>query len=364
MTRPAAERSVLALRARLDRGELGRALGLPAADAMERADAIGAAWDRDLDPQLLAQLGPGDCGALAALLTDLSAGPTTLGDLAAAVPAVAAHVDDCETCSDRRRAMVSVRTLFTQADTPPAPEEVREAFRRARRMRPAPAPPPIEAGHRRPAVIVAVVLVTLAVLAAGVGTAAAISRRHGGRARRVAALVKVPAGTPLGLTVRGDVVEVINRSRRTVGWTATADAPWLMVRPGRGTLPAGATAALTARVLSSSPEGPIRTTITISGDDGSAAAAVYTTTVERPPDIAPAAAGCAITAQVDDASGVADVTLRWTDAAGAERLTPMTSAGNVYRGALAPGTAVDWWIVARDTRGNEARSPEVAAACA
>src|SRR5439155_23242717 len=98
MGRPARERAVLDLRARLDRAEFGRALGLGAADAAGLADTIGETWDRGLDPQLVGQLGAGDCTELAALLADLDRG--TLADLAAAGPTIAAHVAGCEVCTD------------------------------------------------------------------------------------------------------------------------------------------------------------------------------------------------------------------------------------------------------------------------
>src|SRR5438105_7806505 len=91
-TRPAAERAVLDLRNRLDRAELGRALGLPATAAADRADAIGEAWDRELDPLLMARLGPGDCLLLAAVLADADLAHPTLSGLTAIGPSVASHV--------------------------------------------------------------------------------------------------------------------------------------------------------------------------------------------------------------------------------------------------------------------------------
>src|SRR5438067_1447494 len=101
-TRPPTERALLDLRARLDRAGLGRALGVPAAEATERADAVGSAWDRELDPLLMASLGPGDCTDLAVLL---AAGPrSTLGELLSVGPTVAAHIETCAVCADRRRA--------------------------------------------------------------------------------------------------------------------------------------------------------------------------------------------------------------------------------------------------------------------
>ena len=196
-TRPPAERAVLDLRSRLDRAEFGRALGLPAAIAADRADAIGEDWDRDLDPLLMARLGPGDCLLLAAVLADGDLAHPTLADLASIGSAVAAHVADCEVCTDRHRAMVSVRALLAQVEVPPAPEAVWEAARRSRRMRPAAAPPPLDPRRRRPLVVAAAVLAALALIGGLAATAAALTGSKSGRAGRVAKLVRVPANGQL-----------------------------------------------------------------------------------------------------------------------------------------------------------------------
>ena len=359
-SRPAAERAVLDLRARLDRAELGRALGASAASAAERADAIAETWDHDLDPQLMAALGPGDCLDLAAVLADLGLTHPTLGDLAAAAPAVAAHVAACDMCTDRHRAMVSVRSLVGQPVTD-VPEPVREAARRSRRMRPAQPPPPFEPRRRRPLVVAGVAAaIALAVAAIG-ATAAALVGGNGGRAGRVADLVRVPAGAQLVMVIRGDAVEVTNRTRQRVHWRASTDAAWLRIRPDEGNLEPGASAMLRPRVLRGSPEGALRSLITVAGDDGSAAAAVYTTTIERPPDVAAVADGCVVTATVEDTSGVGAVTLHWIDVKGAHD-APMTASADRYSASLPPGP-VTWSVAATDARGNLSRSPETKSAC-
>jgi hypothetical protein len=361
-TRPPAERAVLDLRTRLDRAELGRALGLPAAAAADRADAIGDAWDRDLDPLLMARLGPGDCLLLAAVLADADLAHPTLGELAAIGPAVAAHMADCELCTDRHRAMVSVRALLAQTEVPPAPDAVREAARRSRRMRPAPAPPAIDRRRRRPLLVVAAVVATLALIGGVAATAAALTGTRNSRAGRVAKLVRVPTNSQLALTVRRDTVELTNRSGRPVHWTAASEARWLEVRPADGRLDAGQTALLITRIQKSSPEGALRTTVTVTGDDGSAAAAVYETTIERPPDLATLANGCVVSATVEDASGLNAVDLLWTDRAGMHKLQ-MTVGPAGYTAILPPATPLNWWVTAQDTRGNQARTPETKLSC-
>ncbi len=361
-TRPPAERAVLDLRARLDRAQFGRALGLAAAAAAERADAIGEAWDRDLDPLLMARLGPGDCLLLAAVLADADLAHPTLEALGDIGPAVAAHVAGCEVCTDRHRAMVSVRALHAQTEPPGTPPEVSELARRSRRMRPAAAPPPLDPRRRRPLVVAAAVLGAVAVVVGVAATATALTGSRSGRADRVAKLVRVPANGQLALTVQRDVVEITNRSSRPVDWRATAEARWLEVRPAAGKLEAGQTFSLLTRVLPSSPEGSLRTTVTVTGGDGSAAAAIYETTIERPPDLATSIAGCSVTATVEDASGVRVASLHWSDKAGAHKLQ-MSAGPSSYIADLPPATPLSWWVVADDTRGNQARTPEAKTSC-
>ena len=102
--------------------------------------------------------------------------------------------------------------------------------------------------------------------------------------------------------------------------------------------------------------------MTVSGDDGSAAAAVYETTIERPPELATSISACSVTATVEDASGVRAVYLQWTDAAGPHKVQ-MSDGPSGYAGDLPPATPVTWWVLAADTRGNQARTPEAKAAC-
>src|SRR5947209_11273006 len=194
-TRPPLERALVDLAGRhhLDRAGLGRTLGLTAAAAAERAAAVTEQWTRELDPALMAWLGPGDCPELAAVLAanglaaepldpltvtdggaagglpedpDAPAGSLvtttatatavpapapapTVDALLAVAPAVAAHVSSCELCTDRTRAMVSVPALVGGRPLDPSPEAVRAASRRNRFRPPAPLPPAIDATGRR-----------------------------------------------------------------------------------------------------------------------------------------------------------------------------------------------------------------------
>ena len=91
-TRPALEVAVVDLDTRhgLRRVGLGRSLGLAPAAAADRATAIAAAWEAELDPALMAWMGPGDCEELGTILEDL--GPeSSVADLLAVAGVVAEH---------------------------------------------------------------------------------------------------------------------------------------------------------------------------------------------------------------------------------------------------------------------------------
>jgi hypothetical protein len=251
--------------------------------------------------------------------------------------------------------------LAGQADPGPTPEAVRDAARRSRRMRPAQAPPPLEPSRRRALVVAAVAVGVVGVLVAVAATAAALTGPRGGRAGRVAELVKVPTAAQLAMTVRRDAVEVVNRSARAVTWRATTDVEWLRILPDQGRVESGDTVVLTTRVQPSSPEGALRATVTVSGDDGSAAAAVYETTIERPPDLATTTEGCVVRAAVEDASGIDSVFVRWTDGASESRVT-MTGP-SPYTATLPAAKPLRWRVIAKDTRGNQSRSPENPLTC-
>ena len=392
-TRPAIERVIVDLEARhdLDRGAFARALGLPVAHAGARSAAVSADWQQQLDPVVLARLGPGGCEALTAILDrhhphdrPLRSSPpgevdnsevdeageavATLRELIEVGPAVADHAAGCELCGDRLRSMVSVRTLLAQRsvhDT--APVAVRAAAAPSRLRRPSP-PPPLEPeplGRRwlRPVATTAAAL--LVALAGGVVTAE-VRDDDGDDRRQVEALTRVPdtgsALTVAPAAIEGTLpppVELTNRSDVAVEWEAEADVTWLRIEPADGALEPGATTELRVAVTSSAPEGPARAAVRISGADGSAAVVRLSTTVERPPEVAATATGCDISVTVEDEGEVRAVELHWIGGGAPERVIPLPAGDTGYTGRLANSpTAVTWWVTASDARGNLARTPD------
>ena len=391
-TRPAIERVVVDLESRhdLDLGGFARALGLPVALAGARAAALSADWQQQLDPVVLARLGPGDCEHLAAILDPSSDRPPrssspgeaqssetdeaveaptpTLRELIDVGSAVADHAAGCELCGDRLRAMVSVRTLLAQRPVAGlAPSAVRAAAAPSRLRRPTPPPAlepePLTRRWLRP---VATAAAALLVATTGGVIAAALRTDDADDRGQVEALTRVP-DTGSALTVDPSAiegttpppVELTNHSDVAIEWAAESDVAWLRVAPTDGALEPGATIQLQVGVTSAAPEGPARGAIRISGADGSAAVVRLATTVERPPEVAATATGCDISVTVEDEGEVRAVVLHWIEGAGPERVVELPAGDAGYTGRLANGSApIAWWVTASDARGNVARTPD------
>jgi hypothetical protein len=364
--RPAVERAVVDLegaRHGLTRAGFARALGLSPAAAGERAATVAGAWGADLDPALLAWLGPGDCEALAELL---AASGAEADSLLALSPAVAAHAADCEACGDRLRAMVSVRSLLGQLPLPAAPPDVAAAGRAARRRPPVPPPPLGEerTGFLRRAGVAAAVVAFMAV--AGVLAVRFVRNRDNARHDRVAALTALPSGRG-ALVLSASTFDatthsltIANRSAHRLRWDSSATVPWVRVTPSSGTLPPGGATVVDLRLLGSAPEGDINAIVTFTGADGSSATATGAGTIERAPDVAAHRAGCEVFASAEDEGRVAAVTVHWRTggpgpAESSDEMQPVPGGG--YHDGLPP-TATVWWVTAADARGNVSHTPE------
>ena len=362
-TRPALEQALVDLSGRygLGRAGLGLAMRMTPSAAAARVAAIGRAWDAALDPALLAWLGPGECdelaGALAGRPTDEAEGMLAVaGD-------VAAHTCGCPVCADRQRAMASVRLLLAGTPMPAPPLAVVVAASGSRLQPPVP-PPALERG-RRPTRVRALAALVMAVAVAGTAGLVTQARRTDDRRRdSLQALTKLPVDVgslhllPTTLAPAARQLSLANRSDVTVAWEAAADAPWLAVSPVSGRLMPGTEQVL--RLRGSPPEGDVRASVRVTGDDGSAVIATVTGTVEHPPDLGAAADGCRVTADVEDEGEVALV-LHWRVGTGPERTTAMRVVDAKASGTLPPAAApLTWWVSAVDGRGNQARTPDVA----
>lgn len=185
----------------------------------------------------------------------------------------------------------------------------------------------------------------------------------GNREGALQALTKVPVApgslqlVPATVQVGAVEVSLVNPGAAAVAWEAATDVPWLHVDPRAGRLAAGDTQVL--RLRGEPPEGEVRASVIVSGEDGSAAAAVVEGTVERPPDLGASADGCRVTAVVED-EGEVSLTLHWRGRDG-EGTSVMAGTADAMVAQLPAATgALTWWVTAVDGRGNQARTFDVA----
>ena len=337
----------------LDRLRLARTLGTDPSGAARLVAAVTDRWAAALDPALLAHLGPGGCAGLAGLLAERGLGPgddaggppasplrptairqtrsrakapapaagragnrrrppprpprrrATVRDLLAGAPAVLAHVDGCQMCRDRLRAMVSVRDLVVGIPLETAPARVRTVVPLSRRARRAvPAPPPIDSpsgrrSRRRPGRRVLAAAAGAALVAAAAAGVVILARRgdDGGRNDRVRALIRLPPADaldtdPATVGVPNGTFILTNRSGRTVRWQAASPVAWLTLEPAGGTLGPAGQAVVAGRLQAGAPHSGPTVVVAITGDDGSATA--VTATVATSP-ATPAAPPLALT---------------------------------------------------------------------
>jgi hypothetical protein len=402
-TRTPSSRAVVDLQLRhdLDRAALGRALGLAPSDAAALAAGVAEDWGRDLDPALLAWLGPRGCEGLRDVLVanglwtvpdpghdegDTAGSPAagrSIAHLLGVVAEVNAHTEQCEPCADRRRAMVSVHTLVGQRPLEAAPEAVRAgAHRSPFRVGNLPGPSPehaaavgrVERRRASPRAVKVAIGTAAAVFvglgAFGIAIAAGRPTSQDKRNTRVAALTKVAATgsaltlSPPAVRASSGAMQLRNTSDRVVQWKATAGVSWLMIAPDAGELRPGAATELDTRILDSAPEGDLSIPVTVQGDDGSAAGALVEASIEHPPTLAASITGCSVQATAVDEGDVRSVFLHWrTQANTTDHVLQMVAAGppDTYFGTVPAGdNPTSWWVTAVDGRGNRGQTTEVA----
>ncbi len=364
-TRPPLELALVDLSGRhgLGRAGLGIALRMTPSAAAERVAAVARSWDAELDPALLASLGPGDCEGMAGVL----AGRPMAGadDLLAVAGDVADHTTGCPACADRQRAMASVRQLLAGTPLPEPPWQVAVAASGSRLQPPVP-PPALQPGGRGRGLRRLGVTIVVVALGGAAALVTVAGGDDGGREKSLMALTRLPSDTgslqlvPAEVPPAAGQVALTNRSGAAVAWEATGDAPWLEVTPPSGQLEPGAEQVLVLR--GSPPEGDVLASVRVTGDDGSAAMTAVAGTVEHPPDLGATADGCRVTADVEDEGDVV-LTLHWrvngTEATGSMSAPVDAKSTATMPPALAP---VTWWVSAVDGRGNQARTPDVVVA--
>ncbi|MBA2609468.1 MAG: hypothetical protein H0U92_11040 [Actinobacteria bacterium] len=364
-TRPAEERAALDLRARTsgDLAALGEAFGTRPTAASDRCNDIAESWEASLDPALLAFSGPGDCEGLAEVLSghDLD----TVADLVAVAPAARAHAEDCTVCSDRLRAMASVRGFFsdTNAEVPPP---VREVSRVSRTKRPSAKPPPLfpsDALARKRRQPLTPMRLTAGLVAVGVATAGvayAASRDSApGALTRLTRLSKTDALSIAAPAVTGEVatVAVQNPTDKAITYRAKTSVKWASVSPLRGVIEPRGSTNLVLQALGTAPEGNDRATLVVTTGSGASTEQEVMWTLEHPPDLDANATGCSVEVNVVEEGKLTSLVLHWRDTADHE--VDITNGAEGYEADLTPnGAPITYWVTAVDERGNHARTAD------
>jgi len=336
------DRAVLDLHLRhgLEGAELGEAMGVSASHAYVLLSRLRDQVERSLGALLVARLGRRDCPDLARLLAGWDGRFSPL-----IRKRVARHVDGCDRCGERRRALASPLALLAAVPPLPAPTWLRGQVLERLQLTAshgggseppqAPAEPPgggsqdgapaaARGGRPGRAALLAAALVlgvaggvalgwerqpaasdpgavtgqaaagavTSAAVGAASTTAASTSTATSSSSTTAttappapASLALAPAAVDLGAGRSAAAVTLRNAGGSPLSWTAAPSAPWLQVAPAAGRLDAGAEARLTVTAdRDDLPEGPAEGAVEV-GWDGPARRVAVDLEVERPPGI-------------------------------------------------------------------------------
>ena len=272
----------LHLRQGLEGRDLAMAMDVTENNANVMLSRVRDRVERSLGAFLVARLGSEHCEQLQALLRNWDGRFTPL-----VRKRVARHVDACDACDARRRAVASPWALLGTVPLIPAPAALRDRvlerieLTSAGRTRP---------GTRGPAAKAAAVIVAALVGAAGIVAGATALRGRAADAPAVAALAE-GAGDPTvlalddatevaaedGLRLSPEVLHLAagdsgSLSMRNVGaqplaWTATTTRPWLGLDRSEGTIAPGALTRITVRAGGAARLGTTATVTVAYGDD-------------------------------------------------------------------------------------------------
>jgi RNA polymerase sigma factor (sigma-70 family) len=152
----------LHVRQGLSSSEIADVLGISKGSAYTRLNRMKERTAGAISTYLLIRKGSADCGDLAALVGQVELPPVT----EVLRKRVERHVNDCETCTDRRKALVAPLKVFAALGLVPAPEGLREGmWERIREIR---AGKPQTTSRRWPRYAVVAMFIAVFGLASGV----------------------------------------------------------------------------------------------------------------------------------------------------------------------------------------------------
>jgi len=396
----------LHLRQGLEGSELGEAMGVSASNAYVMLNRLRAQVDRSLGALLVARLGRDDCDGLDGLLADWDGGFSPL-----VRKRVARHVDQCDTCAERRRKMVSPWMLLAGVPMFATPLGLRDRVLEDTHLvayeLPAEVPPAGTVGGHRWGVarvtLAAVILLALVIVATVLfwpdpdEAAAPVAGTPGTQATSAPAAPLSPTATTsqsapptetppetssVTPTLLPGTLMVSTRSinlgrtssQATFGLINTGDLPaiyqlssrtrWLRVAPIGGELSGGSGRDVTVVAdRSEVSEGRSRGRVLVTWDGGSTTVTV-SLDEERPPTVGTPSVlrtTCTtsgrvvvVTASVSDESRLSSVRLSWAgpSGSGSASMSPSSSRWVSQMGPFPIGGSVTMRVTATDARGN------------
>lgn len=293
MTRTPLERSIVDLngRQKLNTHELGRALGISQSAAANRIKAVSEAWTEELDPVLMAWLGPGSCDALAALLTGKrlwprhadapvvgsidSTGPVpvvtdsipaplndvnstqhplTVQQFIDVMPQLRTHFAECEVCTARLAGLNGVQDVLAQVPFVEPSRELLRASRPYRQRLTTSEPPSVDQDGLKLAQLRGPLVAALCIALIAVSGYLVWNRMNAedgpSRNSRVNELVNTAKeshlqAVPTALNTTRQQTSLSNTGTTSLLWHATSSSDWLTMEPDNGRLEPGKSQTIT-----------------------------------------------------------------------------------------------------------------------
>lgn len=308
-SRPAVERAIVDLECRysLTPSALSRVLGTSVERTRTLSRMTSKMWAENLDPAVMAWLGPGSCIELASVLnsvkpsnqivsltsTQSNGDPSnssialmerpegsefTVEQLLDLSDSVWNHTQSCDMCADRLRTIPTVKQLLSRTPIHEVPPSVARAARTAYRRIPTPLPPSIDARRfdisrlRQPVLAAGGVITAIAI---GIAMLQNGTDSKPSQAERVRALVDAPApssllATPSILDEKTETASISNNGDAVLTWTAHTNVSWIRISPSSGVIsPAQTVSVEISRTKSASGSDLANTAINFSSSDGS-----------------------------------------------------------------------------------------------
>ena len=390
----------LHLRQGLDGAELGQAMGMSAAHAYVQLNRLRTQMERSLGALLVARTGRADCATLDRLLGDWDGTLTPL-----IRKRMSRHVEGCETCSGRRRRMVSPLALLASVPLVLAPADLRDrvldqawpiavagAGSATGGVAPATRTGPnaatvtaIVAGSVALVLFGSAALMTSGAGLFGGGPSTPTAQPTGGLPVAAGRLALSTTQLDLGLDAVSGSVTVSNLGGRLLDVAVQPVEPWLRVDVATTRIAPGDSVALTVHVdRSLLPPGPAVGTVDLVADGRTVQFTVGLIQPAPPPEpIAPSVSAPAVvsiqcvgitrtvsvSADVDAEVDLSSVELYWNNTAGSggtagSGSVAMTWSGSAWVadiGPFAEGADVTMVVEAVDVRGLAASGPDTSA---